>query len=99
MDEKTIRRVVRYTGVGAALLVPALVVGQDIQLLQNLSLGDGAVLRGQDVRAMREALVAAVARINDLESRLDSVQGSGISKANIRQRGSCTRRHPKDGER
>lgn len=83
MDEKTIRRVVRYVGVGGALLVPALVAGQDIQLLQNLNLGDGAVLRGQDIRAMREALVAAVARINDLESRLDSTQGAGISKANL----------------
>jgi hypothetical protein len=66
----------------AGTIAPALVVGQDIPSLRNLNLGDGSLLRGQDVRALRDALVVAIGRINDLEARLDE-QGSGISKANI----------------
>lgn len=82
MSKTSIRRIAQYAGIVAAVAVPALVVGQDVQVLQGLNLGDGSVLRGQDVRALRDALAVAVARIDDLESRLAN-QGGGIGKGDL----------------
>jgi hypothetical protein len=84
MQQNTIRRIAQYVGVGAAVIVPALVVGQDTDRLEGINVSPGALLRAQDVQLLRDSLLIAADRISNLESRLNNNDGPTISKANIR---------------
>jgi hypothetical protein len=56
----------RYVGLGAAILVPALVVAQSLPLAENLRAGQ--VMRAEDILQMRDALQNALGRVAQLEA-------------------------------
>lgn len=60
----------RYVGLGAAILVPALVVAQSLPPAQNLRAGQ--LMRAEDILQMRDALQSALDRINQLENAAQS---------------------------
>ena len=64
----------RYTGIAMAVLVPALVVAQQVTNppADNTIFRENTVLRARDVEQMRDALAEAIGRINQLEARAAS---------------------------
>jgi hypothetical protein len=78
MNPKTVK-IARYLGLGAAILVPALVVAQQQVNPPTVPFADNDILRASEVRQLRNALVEAIARINSLEQNA----GPALTKANV----------------
>src|SRR4051794_22702419 len=68
MKSKRTLNIARYLGVGAAMLVPALVVAQQQTSPPTSRFGEGDLLRASEVRQLRDALNEAILRINTLEA-------------------------------
>lgn len=94
MKKPSFALLVRYLGVAAAILVPALVVAQSLPSAQSFQAGQ--VLRANDVLLLRDALENALARIAQLEatavvkSSIYNVVGTSTATLSTGQRANAT---------
>lgn len=79
MDSRLTRRIAQYVGIGAAVIVPALVVAQQATNPPTTNFAAGELLRASDIDQLRDALVEAIGRINALEAG----QTGPLRKSNV----------------